>query len=75
MACGIDSQGLWLSMSAAQGRRRASILVIHLGMQFLRISRMLDVSPITVPHVIARRSKVLVLLPVYMSSAAGQHGR
>jgi actin-related protein 8 len=39
-----------------QGRRGSHVVVIHLGSRYLRVGRACDVTPVTVPNVIARKT-------------------
>ncbi|KAI0286071.1 hypothetical protein BGY98DRAFT_944817 [Russula aff. rugulosa BPL654] len=39
-----------------EGRRGSHVVVIHLGSRFLRVGRASDVTPVTVPNVIARKT-------------------
>ncbi len=39
-----------------QGRRGSHVIVIHLGSRYLRVGRASDVTPQTVPNVIARKT-------------------
>ncbi|KAF8523616.1 hypothetical protein JB92DRAFT_3081847 [Gautieria morchelliformis] len=63
------------SATPLEGRRGSNVIVIHPGTRFLRIGRASDVFPLTVPHVIARKSKVPVSPPVHLSSIAGNSDR
>ncbi|KAF8587912.1 actin-like ATPase domain-containing protein [Ramaria rubella] len=55
-----------------EGRRGSNVVVIHPGTRFLRIGRASDVFPITVPHVIARKSNVPVPPPIYIPTVTGK---
>lgn len=48
---------------AAEGRRGSKVIVIHPGSRFLRIGRASDVTPATIPNVIARKHKPPVPQP------------
>jgi len=39
-----------------EGRRGSHVVVIHLGSRYLRVGRASDVTPVTVPNVIARKT-------------------
>jgi len=39
-----------------QGRRGSHVVVIHLGSRYMRVGRASDVTPVTVPNVIARKT-------------------
>lgn len=39
-----------------QGRRGSHVVVFHLGSRYLRVGRASDVTPVTVPNVIARKT-------------------
>jgi actin-related protein len=39
-----------------QGRRGSHVVVIHFGSRYLRVGRASDVTPVTVPNVIARKT-------------------
>ncbi|KAL1944865.1 hypothetical protein VTO73DRAFT_2485 [Trametes versicolor] len=49
-----------------QTRRGSKVVVIHPGSRFLRIGRACDVTPLTIPNVIARKHTVPVSEPVYV---------
>lgn len=49
-----------------QGRRGSKVIVIHPGSRFLRIGRASDVTPATIPNVIARKHKPPVPPPVFV---------
>ena len=44
-------------MRIRQGRRGSDVIVIHPGSRFTRIGRACDINPVTVPTVIARKSR------------------
>ncbi|RDB23323.1 putative actin-related protein 8 [Hypsizygus marmoreus] len=46
-----------------QSRRGAQVVVVHLGSRFLRIGRASDVTPVTVPNVVARKCQSPVPSP------------
>ena len=48
MLVGVDLPG--------QGRRGSHVVVIHPGSRYLRVGRASDVTPVTVPNVIARKT-------------------
>ncbi|KZT10183.1 actin-like ATPase domain-containing protein [Laetiporus sulphureus 93-53] len=50
----------------SEGRRGSKTLVIHPGSRFLRVGRASDVTPVTVPNVIARKEKPPVPEPTYV---------
>ncbi|KAI8985741.1 actin-like ATPase domain-containing protein [Trametes punicea] len=54
------------SATPTETRRGAKVVVIHPGSRFLRIGRASDVTPLTIPNVIARRHAPLVPAPVYV---------
>ncbi|KAI0364722.1 actin-like ATPase domain-containing protein [Pilatotrama ljubarskyi] len=49
-----------------QTRRGSKVIVIHPGSRFLRIGRASDVTPLTIPNVIARKHTPPVPAPVYV---------
>lgn len=57
-------------MLVTKERRGSKVIVIHPGSQFVKIGRASDVTPLQVPHVIARRLKESVQTPppVYTNS-------
>lgn len=61
------SQKTWL-ISCSKERRGSKVIVIHPGSQFVKIGRASDVTPLQVPHVIARRHTPPVPPPVYTNS-------
>ncbi|CAL1714580.1 unnamed protein product [Somion occarium] len=52
--------------SGVEGRRGSKVLVIHPGSRWLRVGRASDVTPVTVPNVIARKQKEAVPEPVFV---------
>jgi actin-related protein 8 len=46
---------MWMGR-LAQGRRGSHVIVIHPGSRYLRVGRASDVTPLTVPNVIARKT-------------------
>ncbi|KAI0765670.1 actin-like ATPase domain-containing protein [Trametes elegans] len=54
------------SATPTETRRGSKVIVIHPGSRFLRIGRASDVTPLTVPNVIARKHTPPVPRPVYV---------
>ncbi|KAI0316750.1 actin-related protein [Amylostereum chailletii] len=73
-----ESQTLWARNAARQkdevtfvspenqSRRGSHTIVVHPGSRFLRIGRATDLAPVTVPNVIARKTKPPVPPPVFV---------
>ncbi|KAF8159517.1 actin-related protein [Crassisporium funariophilum] len=74
-----DSQSLWARNALRKGkgpsieenaqdqRRGSQVIVIHPGSRFIRIGRASDVNPVTIPCVVARKSKTQVVSPERVS--------
>lgn len=54
------------SLTRCQARRGAKVVVIHLGSRFLRIGRASDVTPLTIPNVVARKQTTPVASRKYV---------
>ncbi|KAJ4474691.1 hypothetical protein C8J55DRAFT_130551 [Lentinula edodes] len=73
-----ESQTIWFRNSqrrikeetTQESRRGSQVLVIHLGSRFSRIGRASDVTPVTVPTVVARRCKTPVTPPTLIEGIA-----
>ncbi|KAI0078726.1 actin-like ATPase domain-containing protein [Panus rudis PR-1116 ss-1] len=55
-------------MTTSEGRRGSKVLVIHPGSKWLRIGRASDVTPTSVPNVIARKHKPPVPPQIYVEN-------
>ncbi|KAE9399555.1 actin-like ATPase domain-containing protein [Gymnopus androsaceus JB14] len=56
-----------------ESRRGSQVIVLHLGSRFSRIGRASDVTPVTVPTVVARKSKAPVPPPIFVESISRPH--
>ncbi|KAJ3786868.1 hypothetical protein GGU10DRAFT_350434 [Lentinula aff. detonsa] len=73
-----ESQTIWFRNSQRrskeeappESRRGSQVLVFHLGSRFSRIGRASDVTPVTVPTVVARRCKPPVPPPAFVEGIA-----
>ncbi|KAJ4469585.1 hypothetical protein J3R30DRAFT_3713806 [Lentinula aciculospora] len=73
-----ENQSIWLRTShrkskeeaPQESRRGSQVLVFHLGSRFSRIGRAVDVTPVTVPTVVARRCKLPVVAPAFVEGIA-----
>ncbi|KAL4250210.1 actin family protein [Abortiporus biennis] len=65
-----------LIAAVPEARRGSKVIVIHPGSRFLRVGRASDVTPVTVPSVIARKEKPPVPEPKYIPGISRpQEGR
>ncbi|KAH9847317.1 actin-like ATPase domain-containing protein [Lenzites betulinus] len=64
----VDEAGT--STPAEQARRGSKVVVIHPGSRFLRIGRASDVTPLTIPNVIARKQTPPVSAPTYVQGVS-----
>ncbi|KAJ3721126.1 actin-related protein [Lentinula raphanica] len=76
-----EGQTLWFRNSQRRReqvfhpcRRGSQVLVIHLGSRFSRIGRASDVTPVTVPTVVARRCKPPISPPAFIEGIARPNG-
>ncbi|KAG7094059.1 hypothetical protein E1B28_007678 [Marasmius oreades] len=56
--------------SQQQERRGSQVVVIHLGSRYLRVGKASDVNPVTVPNVVARKTKPPVPPPSFLEGVS-----
>ncbi|KAI0676080.1 actin-like ATPase domain-containing protein [Trametes maxima] len=62
----LDETGSATPTEVSRTRRGAKVVVIHPGSRFLRIGRASDVTPLTIPNVVARKQTPPIPTPVYV---------
>ncbi|KIK61712.1 hypothetical protein GYMLUDRAFT_42744 [Collybiopsis luxurians FD-317 M1] len=79
-----DGQTIWFrnaqrrnkdEVTQPESRRGSQILVVHLGSRFSRIGRASDVTPVTVPTVVARKSKPPIAPPSFVEAVSRRESR
>ncbi|CCM00587.1 uncharacterized protein FIBRA_02623 [Fibroporia radiculosa] len=61
-----------VSVAPSEGRRGSKVIVVHPGSRFLRIGKASDVTPLTIPSVVARKHRPPVPAPQHVPGIARQ---